>query len=100
MAQRAPRPLDPAADNGVDHRPASMVVADGLRGAILQGRLRDGDPVRQEDVALRYGVSQTIAREAFKQLVGEGFLVAAPRRGVRVAALSADEALEITQLRA
>lgn len=84
----------------VENRPASAVVTDGLRTAILQNRLRDGEPLRQDAVAARFGVSQTIAREAFKQLVAEGFLVAAPRRGVRVAALSADEAQEITRLRA
>lgn len=87
-------------DTAVETRPASAVVADGLRTAILQNRMRDGEPLRQDAVAARFGVSQTIAREAFKQLVGEGFLVAAPRRGVRVAALSADEAQEITRLRA
>jgi DNA-binding GntR family transcriptional regulator len=40
-----------------------------------------------------------VVREAFKQLVNEGFLHAEPRRGVRVAALSVREAEEMTQLR-
>src|SRR5690349_18978419 len=95
----APEPDPQSAPEGALERPpVSSVVAAGLRAAILDGGLRDGAPVRQEDVAARFGVSQTMAREAFKQLVAEGFLVALPRRGVRVAALSVDEAQEITQL--
>jgi DNA-binding GntR family transcriptional regulator len=40
-----------------------------------------------------------IVREAFKQLVTEGFLKAEPRRGVSVAHLTADEAREMTEIR-
>jgi DNA-binding GntR family transcriptional regulator len=45
-------------------------------------------------------MSQMIVREAFKQLVVEGFLRAEPRRGVAVAELSRDEVLELTHIRA
>jgi DNA-binding GntR family transcriptional regulator len=83
----------------VESRPASAVVADALREAILHGKIPDGERLRQDAVAARFGVSQTIVREAFKQLVTEGFLTAAPRRGVSVARLGADEAWEMTQLR-
>jgi DNA-binding GntR family transcriptional regulator len=86
-------------EDAVESRPASAVVADALRAAILHGKFPDGERVRQDAVAARFGVSQTIVREAFKQLVAEGFLTAEPRRGVSVASLSADEAWEMTQLR-
>ncbi|QCI69393.1 GntR family transcriptional regulator [Phreatobacter stygius] len=75
------------------------MVTDALREAIIRGTLRGGERVRQDAVASRFGVSQMIVREAFKQLVGEGFLKAEPRRGVSVAVLTADEAWEMTQLR-
>ena len=55
--------------------------------------------MRQDAIATRFGVSQMIAREAFKQLVTEGFLKAEPRRGVSVAHLTADEAREMTEIR-
>lgn len=83
-----------------DSRSAGEVVVDELRAAILRNRLRGGERLRQDAIATQFGVSQMIVREAFKQLVGEGFLTAEPRRGVSVAVMSQDEAWEISQLRA
>lgn len=80
-------------------RSTSAVLLDALREEILHGRLQPGERLMQDAVATRFRVSQTVAREAFRDLVQEGFLVAEPRRGVRVATLSAEEADEITQLR-
>lgn len=86
-------------DDVVGGRPASVVVAEALRIAILRGALPPGERLRQDAVAARFGVSQMVVREAFKQLVNEGFLHAEPRRGVSVAALSVREVEEMTQLR-
>lgn len=80
-------------------RSTVAVVADALRHTILHGTYAGGERLRQDALAVQYNVSQTIVREAFKQLVGEGLLVAEPRRGVSVPALSADEAYEMTKLR-
>ncbi|MCF4130096.1 GntR family transcriptional regulator [Methylobacterium sp. SyP6R] len=74
-------------------------MADALRSTILHGTYAGGEHLRQDAVASQFGVSQTIVREAFKQLVGEGLLVAEPRRGVRIPVLTADEAYETTKLR-
>src|SRR5882757_4063015 len=79
---------------------AAAIVVDDLRAAILHNRLSGGERLRQDAIAIQYGVSQMIVREAFKQLTAEGFLKAEPRRGVSVAILSAEEAWEVTQLRA
>ncbi|MGL4287690.1 MAG: GntR family transcriptional regulator [Phreatobacter sp.] len=97
----APRQSSLAAlpDEATEARSASGVIVDALREGIIRGTLRGGERVRQDAVAGRFGVSQMIVREAFKQLVGEGFLRAEPRRGVSVAVLTADEAWEMTQLR-
>ena len=84
----------------VVNKPAAVVVADALRSAILNGEVAGGDRVRQDRVATEFGVSQMIVREAFKQLVAEGFLTQQPRRGVRVTLLDADDAWEMTQIRA
>ena len=83
-----------------DSRPAAAVVAEDLRSAILRNQLAGGERLRQDAIATQFGVSQMIVREAFKQLVGEGFLTAEPRRGVAVAIMSREEAWEISQLRA
>lgn len=82
-----------------ESRPAAEAVADALRDGILRQSLKSGERVRQDAVAARFGVSQMIVREAFKQLVTEGFLTAEPRRGVSVALMTADEAEEMTILR-
>jgi DNA-binding GntR family transcriptional regulator len=77
----------------------SAVVADNLRRQILEGALPGGARVLQDEVATRMGVSQTVVREAFKQLTTEGFLRAEPRRGVTVAKLTSDDADELVRLR-
>jgi DNA-binding GntR family transcriptional regulator len=81
-------------------RSAAAVVTDELRAAILHNRVSGGERLRQDAIAIHYGVSQMIVREAFKQLAAEGFLKAEPRRGVSVAILSSEEAWEVSQLRA
>jgi DNA-binding GntR family transcriptional regulator len=98
---RVPRSssIDELPDEAAGNRPASVVVADALRERILRGALPGGERLRQDAIASRFGVSQMIVREAFKQLVTEGFVKAEPRRGVSVATMTADEALEVTQLR-
>jgi DNA-binding GntR family transcriptional regulator len=101
-APHVPRPLADLPlthDDLPDNRSAAAVVADALRQAILAGALAGGERLRQDAVATRFAVSQMIAREAFRQLVSEGFLKALPRRGVSVAPLTSDEAAEMTQLR-
>jgi len=84
---------------GLSGRSTSAVVLEALRREILRGQLKPGERLLQDAVATRFGVSQTVAREAFRALVQESFLVAEPRRGVSVAEMSAEEVDEITQLR-
>jgi len=86
-------------DDFVGSLPASVTVAEALRREILRGAFPSGERLRQDAVATRFGVSQMVVREAFKQLVSDGLLQALPRRGVRVAALSFREAEEMTKLR-
>jgi DNA-binding GntR family transcriptional regulator len=92
-------PLKPLRDEAIENRSASAGVTDALRERILHGALPGGERLRQDAIATHFGVSQMIVREAFKQLVTEGFLTAEPRRGVSVALLSSDEAQEMTELR-
>jgi DNA-binding GntR family transcriptional regulator len=91
--------LKPSPDEVVESRSASATVTDALREWILHGTLPAGERLRQDAIATRFGVSQMIVREAFKQLVTEGFLKAEPRRGVSVANLTADEVREVTEIR-
>src|SRR5690606_26011206 len=59
-----------------------------IRELILDGRVRPGERLRLERLALEFGVSVTPVREALKSLRSEGFVVLEPRRGFVVAPLS------------
>lgn len=81
------------------YRTTQDMVAGGLRGAILGGALAGGDPLRQEELAERFGVSRIPVREALRQLEGEGLVAFYPHRGAVVTSLSYLEVEEITEIR-
>ncbi len=58
----------------VDHGTLPDRTYEGLRDLIIRGRLRAGDRVRESEMALHFHVSRTPIREAFAQLVHEGYL--------------------------
>jgi DNA-binding GntR family transcriptional regulator len=62
-------------------------AAVALRAAILDGRLRPGQRVNQEEWATRAGVSLIPVREALGALAGEGLVTYRPRRGYAVTEL-------------
>lgn len=74
-------------------------VARILTEAIQQGRLVPGAKVAEAAVARELGVSRAPVREAARLLQSQGLLVACPRRGFFVRALSAEELDEIYDLR-
>ncbi|WP_207945413.1 GntR family transcriptional regulator, partial [Actinomadura sp. 7K534] len=59
-----------------------------IRELIMEGRVRPGDHLRLERLAMEFGISVTPVREALKSLRSEGFVVLEPRRGFVVAPLS------------
>lgn len=65
-------------------RTKADVVYEALQSAILAGNIRPGEHLRQEEVAARWGVSQTPVREAFRRLESEGLVEHAANRGVVV----------------
>jgi DNA-binding GntR family transcriptional regulator len=73
------------------HKQLRLWVADRLRSAILEGLLKPGQWLRQEQLAQEYGVSQMPVREALKQLAAEGLVEHLPYRGVRVVAFSPED---------
>lgn len=56
-----------------------------LRTDVISGALKPREAMSEARMALRFGVSRTPVREAFKRLVEEGFLVAVPQVGTFVA---------------
>jgi DNA-binding GntR family transcriptional regulator len=72
---------------------------DGLRRAIVDGELRPGQRVNQEDVAERMGVSVAPVREALRVLEQEGQVTYLRRRGYFVTELAIADLEEIYALR-
>lgn len=71
-----------------------------LRDDIIRGSYPAGEPIRQEEVAARYDVSRMPVREAMRRLEAEGLVIQRPHRGVVVAELDAEDALELFEIRA
>ena len=78
---------------------ARDLVADELRRAIVRGELQAGEKLSPGELAERFAVSQTPAREALQLLASEGLLSNDPFRGVRVEPLSAEEYEELYLMR-
>jgi DNA-binding GntR family transcriptional regulator len=72
---------------------------DGLRRAIISGRLRPGQRVPQEEIAGQLGVSVAPVREALRILEQEGQVTYIPRRGYFVTTLQVEDLEEIYALR-
>jgi DNA-binding GntR family transcriptional regulator len=82
------------------HKQLRNVVADQLRAAILEGRLKPGEWLRQERLAQELGVSQMPVREALKELTAEGLIEHLPYRGVRVIEFNPDDIADLYEHRA
>ncbi len=78
---------------------AQYRAAAALRTAILEGELRPGQRVNQEDWAARTGVSSIPVREALNALAGEGLVTYRPRRGYVVTELALGDLEEVYALR-
>jgi DNA-binding GntR family transcriptional regulator len=59
-------------------------ICDALRGEIMAGEISSNQPVREQDLAKRFGVSRNSVRDALLQLSQEGVLIYNPNCGVRV----------------
>jgi len=75
------------------------MVVERLRADIIAGRLRPGEPLRQDELARSFGISHIPVREAFRRLEAEGLVSIRPRRGAIVAGLSASEIQELNEMR-
>lgn len=79
--------------------PTAEWIAAELRQEIARGVLKAGQPLPQEEIAARFGVSKIPAREALLQLRAEGLVTFYPNRGAVVSQLSAEEVEEIYAMR-
>ncbi|WP_323777656.1 GntR family transcriptional regulator [Leisingera sp.] len=73
---------------------------EALRTAIIDGRLEEGEPLRQEEIARRFNTSRIPVRDAISRLEEYGVVKTLRFKDAVVAGLSADEAAEIFDFRA
>lgn len=74
-------------------------VYEVLRAELLHGILRPGQKLRMVELTRRFGVSQSVVREALTRLGEQGLAVALPQRGFRVRALSVADIASLTESR-
>lgn len=70
-----------------------------IRQALLTGQLVPGQRVKEVDLAAVLNVSRQTAREAMGELIHEGTLVREPYKGVRVAEITPQDILDVSEIR-
>jgi DNA-binding GntR family transcriptional regulator len=80
--------------------PLRQQVLDGLRQAIIEGRLAPGARLIERELTGMMRVSRTVIREALRQLESEGLIAIIPNKGPVVRALTLAEAKDLYQIRA
>lgn len=74
-------------------------VCERIRAAILQGELKPGAKLTEQDLAAQYEVSRTPVREAIRQLEVERLVTRTPFVGVTVRQLTPEEVVELLEIR-
>ncbi|TNC06709.1 GntR family transcriptional regulator [Methylobacterium terricola] len=90
----------PSFPNLGDILPSSDVIAAHVRNAIVEGSLKEGEPIRQDEIGSLFNVSKIPVREALKRLEAEGLVEFRRNRGVFVTQLSEPEIGQIFEVRA
>jgi DNA-binding GntR family transcriptional regulator len=89
---------DPA--SAVAYRTKREHAVAKVRDAIMGGRYRPGQPLRQVQLMADLDLGATPAREAALELVAKGLLVHESHHGIRVAALDAERVAQVYRVRA
>lgn len=79
--------------------PLSQDLYTNLRKDILQGKMRQGSRLTEQQICDAYNVSRTPVREAFKQLELEGLIETIPNRGAFVVGISPQDLEDLYELR-
>lgn len=87
-------------DNARARALSAHELVDVLRRAIVAGELVPKQRLVEADLTAEYGASRGNIRIALSELTIEGLVERVQNRGARVRAVSVDEALEITEVRA
>jgi len=83
----------------IERQSLPRVLAEALRGRILNGEFKDGDPIVQEAVAEEYAVSRMPVREALRELEGQGLVLLKTHKGAVVTSMKRERVVELFDLR-
>ena len=83
----------------IQKRPLKEDIFDVLHEKIIAGTYKQGDWLRQDDIATQLGVSMTPVREGLDLLVSAGLAERVPYRGVRVREMSTKDVVEAYGMR-
>lgn len=78
---------------------AASIIFDALRKAIIMGELKDGDPLRQDELARMFNTSRIPVREALTRLEQHGLVHTVRYKGAVVAGLTPGQVAEIFDFR-
>jgi DNA-binding GntR family transcriptional regulator len=79
----------------IRRRPLHDEAIERIRDMIVEGRLAAGEWINETELCQQLQISRTPLREALKVLATEGLVELVPRRGARVAQLSARELVDL-----
>jgi DNA-binding GntR family transcriptional regulator len=82
-----------------DRRKVTDWVYEEIRQAIIDLRLKPGEPLREATIAEQLGVSKTPVREALARLEQEGLVETTSFKGALVSGYSSEDLLDIYELR-
>lgn len=85
--------------NSLTTRTVASALAGDIRADIIKGTLAPGARLRIKDLCERYDSGAIPLREALSRLASSGFVVAEDQRGFRVAEVSPEELIDITDTR-
>ena len=78
---------------------AATLIFGALRKAIIAGDLKDGEPLRQDEIARLFNTSRIPVREALTMLEQQGLVTQRRYKGATVAGIATDEVSEIFDFR-
>ncbi len=84
----------------IEIRNLQQIVYERVKEEILNGTYKPGDIINSADLAKRFGISRTPARDAISKLESIALVEMVPRCGYRVVGFSITEVLETYHLRA
>ncbi len=82
------------------YKPLREIVLETLKEAIVNGKLKPGERLMEQQMAEELGVSRTPIREAIRKLELEGFVIMIPRKGAYVSDISLKDIAQVFEVRA